>query len=48
MALLNNEPGGGLVAEAINQMAAMSAVNLSEVIAKLHEAGIPKIHIITL
>jgi len=41
LALLNNEPGEGLVAEAINQMAVMSAVNLSEVVAKLRDAGIP-------
>lgn len=41
LALLNNEPGGNLVADAINQMTIMSAVNLSEVVAKLHEAGIP-------
>jgi len=41
LALLNNEPGESLVAEAINQMAVMSAVNLSEVVAKLHDAGIP-------
>ncbi|KFD40741.1 twitching motility protein PilT [Peptococcaceae bacterium SCADC1_2_3] len=41
LALLNDEPGGDLVAEAIKQMAVISAVNLSEVVAKLHDAGIP-------
>ena len=37
MALLNSEPGGEMVAEAIRE-AAISAVNFSEVVAKLAES----------
>ena len=40
LALLNAEPGGELVAEALPECV-MSAVNLSEVVAKLAEAGMP-------
>lgn len=41
LALLNDEPGAAIVAEALPQ-GAMSAVNLSEVIAKLCAAGMPE------
>lgn len=41
LALLNAETGAGVVAEAIPG-AVISAVNLSEVIAKLTEAGMPQ------
>jgi len=41
LALLNNEPGAELVAEALPQ-GAISAINLSEVVAKLSEAGMPE------
>jgi PIN domain nuclease of toxin-antitoxin system len=40
LALLQNEPGAGAVAEALPH-AIMSAVNLSEVVAKLTERGVP-------
>lgn len=40
LALLNAEQGAELVAEALPE-AAISAVNLSEVVAKLAEAGMP-------
>ena len=42
LALLNKEPGNELVAEFIENGAIMSAVNLSEVVAKLSEAGLPE------
>ena len=41
LALLNSEPGADVVAEALPD-AVISAVNLSEVVAKLCGAGIPK------
>ena len=41
LALLNAEPGAELVAEALPG-AAISAVNLSEVVAKLSDAGMPE------
>ena len=40
LALLNDEPGAELVAKSLPQ-AAISAVNLSEVVAKLADAGMP-------
>ena len=42
LALLNQEPGAEQVAAAVAGGAAISAVNLSEVVAKLSEAGIPE------
>lgn len=39
LALLNAEPGSEIVAQALVTGAAMSTVNLSEVVAKLSEAG---------
>lgn len=42
LALLNDEPGGQQVAELISQGAIISAVNLSEVIARLSEFGRPE------
>jgi ribonuclease VapC len=41
LALLNDEPGADVVAEALPQ-GIISAVNLSEVIAKLCDAGMPE------
>ena len=41
LALLNAEPGAELVAEALPE-AAVSAVNFSEVVAKLSEASMPE------
>ena len=41
LALLNNEAGAALVGEALPG-AAISAVNLSEVVGKLAEAGMPE------
>lgn len=41
LALLNAEPGAKLVAEALPE-AAVSAVNFSEVVAKLSEASMPE------
>ena len=41
LAMLNGEPGSELVAAALPQ-AAISAINLSEVVAKLAEAGMPE------
>ena len=41
LALLNAEPGAGVVAEAIPG-GVISAVNLSEVVAKLCDAGMPE------
>ena len=41
LALLNDEPGGEAVESALPH-AAMSAVNLSEVVAKLIEGGMPE------
>lgn len=40
LALLNAEPGASVVAGAVSE-AAISAVNLSEVVAKLIESGMP-------
>lgn len=40
LAVLNSEPGGELVEEALAE-AVISAVNLSEVVAKLADAGMP-------
>jgi ribonuclease VapC len=42
LALLNEEPGSELVATLIEEGAAISTVNLSEVVAKLSEAGMPQ------
>jgi PIN domain nuclease of toxin-antitoxin system len=42
LALLNKERGSEQVAQAITTGAAISFVNLSEVVAKLSEAGMPK------
>lgn len=41
LALLNDEPGADVVAEALPQ-GVMCAVNLSEVVAKLCDAGMPE------
>lgn len=41
LALLNDEPGADVVAEALPQVV-ISAVNLSEVVAKLCDAGMPE------
>jgi len=41
LALLNQEPGGEIVARYIDQ-AAISSVNFSEVVTKLAEAGAPE------
>lgn len=41
LAILNDEPGANVVAEALPQ-GVISAVNLSEVIAKLCDAGMPE------
>ncbi len=41
LAMLNAEPGAEVVAEAILR-AAISAVNISEVVSKLSEAGMPE------
>lgn len=41
LALLNGEPGAERVAEAL-PLAAISAINLSEVVGKLAEAGMPE------
>jgi PIN domain nuclease of toxin-antitoxin system len=41
LALLNDEPGAGAVAEALPE-SAISAINLSEVVAKLSDAGMPE------
>lgn len=40
LTLLNNEPGTEIVAQALRQGVAMSAVNFSEVVGKLRESGI--------
>ena len=42
LALLNSEPGEDVVAQAISRGAAIGAVNLAEVIAKLAEVGLPE------
>lgn len=42
LALLNQEPGSDEVAEAVASGATVSAVNLSEVVAKLVESGMPE------
>lgn len=42
LALINQEPGSELVAEYIENGAVMSTVNLSEVVAKLSDAGMPE------
>jgi ribonuclease VapC len=41
LALLNAEPGADIVAEALTG-AAISSVNISEVVAKLNESGMPE------
>ena len=41
LALVNSEPGAGVVGEVASE-AAVSAVNLSEVVAKLAEGGMPE------
>lgn len=45
LAMLNGEPGEQVVARAIRESAAMSAVNMSEVVAKLSEVGMPETEI---
>jgi PIN domain nuclease of toxin-antitoxin system len=40
LALINSEPGADIVAAGMTAVAAMSAVNLSEVAAKLSEGGV--------
>ena len=42
LALLNREPGSEQVANVVAEGAAISAVNLSEVVAKLGEVGMPE------
>jgi len=42
LALLNGEPGAEVVAAALGQGASIGAVNLSEVVAKLAELGVPE------
>ena len=42
LALLNREPGSEQVANVVANGAAISAVNLSEVVTKLYEAGMPE------
>lgn len=42
LALLHQEPGAARVAQAVKEGAAMSAVNLSEIIGKLSEASMPQ------
>jgi ribonuclease VapC len=42
LALLNREPGSEQVADVITAGAVISAVNLSEVVAKLGETGMPE------
>ena len=42
LALLNEEPGAEKVAQAVSQGALVSTVNLSEVVGKLCEAGMPE------
>jgi len=39
MALIQHEPGGDVVSQALDEGATISAVNLSEVIAKLADSG---------
>ena len=41
LAFLNGEPGAGIVAEALPD-STVSAINVSEVVAKLAEAGMPE------
>lgn len=43
LALLNEEVGSDQVARLVMQGASISSVNLSEVVAKLSEAGVPEI-----
>lgn len=47
LALLNQEPGSDVVAAAMRDGAAIGTVNLSEVVAKLAEAGMPETDIRT-
>ena len=42
MAVVNDEPGAERVEEALDAGAIMSTVNLSEVVAKLADAGLPE------
>lgn len=42
LALFQGEPGSEKVAQAIKEGAAISAVNLAEVVSKLHDKGIPE------
>lgn len=42
LALLNREPGEALVAQALAEGAMISTVNLSEVVAKLADIGMPE------
>lgn len=42
IALFRSEPGAAVVSAAISQGAVISAVNLSEVVAKLREGGTPE------
>ncbi len=48
LALLGNEAGFEIVAAAINQGAVVCAVNFSEVVSKLNEAGIPEKEIVAI
>lgn len=45
LALLNQEPGSDVVAAAMRDGAAISTINLAEVVAKLAEAGMPETRI---
>jgi PIN domain nuclease of toxin-antitoxin system len=47
LALLNQEKGADLVADAVAQGAAICTVNLSEVAGKLSEAGMPELAVRT-
>ena len=42
LAVLQQEPGGERVAQALDEGAVISAVNLSEVVAKLADRGLPE------
>ena len=44
LALLNNEPGSEIVINALSE-AVISSINLSEVVAKLADSGMPEIEI---
>ncbi|MBE3583398.1 MAG: type II toxin-antitoxin system VapC family toxin [Limnochordaceae bacterium] len=42
LALLNHEPGSGQVEQVLGEGALVTAVNVSEVVAKLSDAGMPE------